>query len=125
MIRRPPRSTLFPYTDALPILVNAWKMLRIVWSTQYQGRPSPLEGNMVRIKDVRYYGGKDPVTGVDDPDLPDKFDMVVVSVDAAFKDEETSDFVCVGTVAVKGPNRYVLDVVTAHLDAPATDPSSV
>ena len=104
-----------------PAVVNAWKILRIIWNTQYQGRPSPLEGNMIRKSDIMYYGGKNPVTGEDDRDLPERFDLIVTSTDATFKDTESSDFVCVGTVGVRGPDRYVLEVVTAHLDSPATE----
>lgn len=104
-----------------PAVVAASKILRLTWSSQYQGRPSPLEGNMIKRADVCYYGGKNPTTGEDDPELPDKFDLILVSVDAAFKDTKTADFVCVGTVGVRGPNRYVLEVVTKHLDLPATE----
>src|SRR3989338_7159899 len=36
MIRRPPRSTLFPYTDALPILKLRWRsILRICGSMSF------------------------------------------------------------------------------------------
>lgn len=104
-----------------PKVVAAWKVLRIVWSTQYQQRPTPLEGNMIKRADVRYYGGQDPVTGEDDPELPTKFDLVLTSTDAAFKDTKTADFVCVGTIGVKGPDRYIFEVVTKHLDLSATE----
>ena len=75
---------------------------------------------MIKRAEVRYYGGMDPVTGQHDPALPAKFDFTVVSVDCAFKDLKTSDFVAVGTIGVKGPDRYILKVVNAHLDVPAT-----
>jgi predicted phage terminase large subunit-like protein len=104
-----------------PAVVSAWKVYRITWSTQYQQRPTPLEGNMIKRADVRYYGGTDPVTGENDPELPATFDLVLTSTDAAFKDTKTADFVCVGTVGVKGPNRYILEVVTKHLDLSATE----
>jgi hypothetical protein len=58
-----------------PDVVAAWKILRITWATQYQGRPSPLEGNMIKRSDVMYYGGRDPDTGEMDEPLPDKFDL--------------------------------------------------
>jgi predicted phage terminase large subunit-like protein len=104
-----------------PAIVASMKVLRLVWATQYQGRPSPLEGNMIKRSEVMYYGGKDPETGENDRDLPTSFDLVLTSVDAAFKDVKTADFVCVMTIGVKAPNRYILDIVTKHLDAPATE----
>jgi predicted phage terminase large subunit-like protein len=104
-----------------PSVVNAWKILRHIWTTQYQGRPTSLEGNMIKLMDIMYYGGMNPHTGENDIDLPDRFDVVITSTDCAFKDTKTSDFVCVGTVGVKGPNRFILEVVTKHLDSPATE----
>lgn len=104
-----------------PAVIAAKKVRRLTWETQEQGRPSPLEGNMIKRSEVMYYGGKDPETGENDRDLPKKFDLIVTSCDAAFKDTKTSDFVCVGTIGVLGPDRFILEVVTKHLDAPATE----
>lgn len=104
-----------------PAVVAAKKILRITWATQYQGRPSPLEGNMIKRSEVMYYGGMDTDTGEMDAPLPDSFDVVITSVDAAFKDIKTADFVCVGSIGVKGPRRYILEVVMKHLDAKATE----
>jgi predicted phage terminase large subunit-like protein len=103
-----------------PEVISAWKIRRLVWATQYQQRPSPLEGNMIKRSEVRYFGGRDPATGELDPPLPDKWDMVLTSVDCAFKDEKTSDFVATVTIGVKGPRRYILEVTNRHLDMPAT-----
>lgn len=75
---------------------------------------------MIKRSDVRYYGGRDPETGELDPQLPAKFDMIVTSADCAFKDEKTSDYVCIGTIGVKGPDRVILEVVNKHLDEPST-----
>jgi predicted phage terminase large subunit-like protein len=105
----------FPTTQ-----VDRLKGSRLVWAGQYQQRPSPLEGNMIKRADVQYYGGMDH-NGVPDPPLPDKFDMIVISADCAFKDLKTSDFVAVSTIGVKGRKRYVLDMVNRHLDADATE----
>jgi predicted phage terminase large subunit-like protein len=104
-----------------PDVVSAWKVLRTIWCTQYQGRPTPLEGNLIKHADIRYYGGIDSVSGKHDRDLPTRFDLILTSTDATFKDATTSDFVCVGTIGVKGPDRYILEVTTNHLDAPATE----
>jgi hypothetical protein len=94
-----------------PEVVTGLKKLRLVWSGQYQQRPAPLEGNMIKRADVRYYGGRDPLTGEQDKPLPQRFDNVLISVDCAFKDLKTSDYVCVGAIGTSGPNRYILNAV--------------
>lgn len=104
-----------------PGVIASKKVRRLTWTTQEQGRPSPIDGNWILRTDVKYYGGRDPETQELDIKLPDKFDVVVTSVDATFKDLKTSDFVCVGTVGVLGRKRFVLEVVNKHLDAPATE----
>lgn len=103
-----------------PAVVASLKILRLVWATQYQQRPSPLEGNLIKRSEVRYYGGREPVTGMKDRPLPDKFDTIIVSADCSFKDENRSDFVAIGTISVKGPDRYLLELTNTHLDEPAT-----
>jgi predicted phage terminase large subunit-like protein len=70
---------------------------------------------------VRYYGGMDAATGLADERLPPTFDIKIISVDCAFKDAATSDYVAIGVIGVKGRKRYVLNVVNAHLDAAATE----
>ena len=108
--------------DRFPARVlRGLQMNRLVWAGQHQQRPAPLEGNMIRRVDVRYYGGTHPVSNVPDPPLPDKFDFVIVSTDCPFKDFKTSDFVGSVVIGVKGPNRYVLDAVQQHLDAERTE----
>lgn len=102
-------------------VVERLKVRRLVWAGQYQQRPSPLEGNMIKRRDVRYYGGIDPATGEHDQELPEDFDLVLVSADCAFKDLKTSDFVAVGAIGVKGPDRFVLNVTNSHLDEPGTE----
>lgn len=91
------------------------------WSGQYEQRPAPLGGNLIKRNEVRYYGGIDPRTGQPDEKLPDRFDMKIISVDCSFKDSPTSDYVAIGVIGVKGRKRYVLNVVNAHLDAAATE----
>lgn len=104
-----------------PAVVASLQARRLVYATQYQQHPSPLEGNMIKRADIRYYNGRDPKTSEPDPLLPDKFDLILISADCAFKDEKTSDFVAIGAIGVKGPNRYPLEITNAHLDLPATE----
>jgi predicted phage terminase large subunit-like protein len=101
--------------------VEELKRHRLRWAGQYQQRPSPMGGNMIKRKEVRYYGGMDAATGQEDERLPAAFDIKLISVDCAFKDAATSDYVAIGVIGVKGRKRYVLNVVNAHLDAAATE----
>jgi predicted phage terminase large subunit-like protein len=101
--------------------VEELKRHRLRWSGQYQQRPAPIGGNLIKRNEVRYYGGIDPNTGLPDEKLPTSFDMKIISVDCAFKDLATSDYVAIGVIGVKGRRRYVLNVVNAHLDAAATE----
>jgi predicted phage terminase large subunit-like protein len=102
-------------------VVEARKRNRIVFSGQYQQRPAPLEGNIVRVADIMFYGGKDPRTGQRDPELPAHFDQKIISVDCAFKDKSTSDYVAVLTIGILGSRRYLINIVNAHLDLDATE----
>jgi len=120
VVEREPGAVLQP--DRFPPeVVAGLKKLRLVWSGHYQGHPSPLEGNMIKRSEIRYYGGTDTITGVKDPPLPASFDSVIISADCTFKDLATSDYVAILAAGVKGPNRYILEVVNKHLDEPATE----
>lgn len=94
---------------------------RIVWSSQYQQRPSPKEGNLVKVSDICFYGGKDLTTGERDPDLPEEFERTIISVDCAFKDKSTSDYVAILVIGVIGSRRYVRHITNAHLNLDGTE----
>jgi predicted phage terminase large subunit-like protein len=94
---------------------------RLVFAGQYQQSPVALGGNIIRRNEVRYYGGIDPRTGQPDEKLPQTFDRKVISVDAAFKNLATSDYVAIGVIGIKGRKRFLLNVVNQHLDAAATE----
>lgn len=104
-----------------PSTVAKLKANRLNWSGAYQQRPAPLEGNLIKRSEVRYYGGINPVTGEADETLPDKFDMLILSCDAAFKDLATSDYVAIGGIGIKGRKRFILNVVNSHLDVDGTE----
>jgi predicted phage terminase large subunit-like protein len=104
-----------------PVTVEELKRRRGSFAGQYQQLPSPLGGNLIKRNEVRYYGGIDPRTGQPDEKLPASFDMKLISVDCAFKDVATSDYVAIGVIGIKGRKRYVLNVVNKHLDAAATE----
>jgi len=111
-----------------PDIVAEKKRNRMVFAGQYQQRPSPLEGNLIKRSEVKYYGGIDPETGILDEPLPSistvgnpVFHRLLISVDCAFKDTETCDYVAIGVIGVRGRKRYLLNVVREHLDAGATE----
>lgn len=104
-----------------PTVVEELRSRRLVFAAQYQQRPAPVEGNLIKRAEVRYYGGVDPSTGQADEKLPETFDLKLISVDCAFKDLATADFVAISVIGVKGRKRFVLNVVNKHLDAAATE----
>jgi predicted phage terminase large subunit-like protein len=79
-----------------------------VFASLYQQRPSAAEGNMLKREWWRYYEVIPPVGSM------------IMSVDAAFKDSDDSDFVAVQVWAKSGPNMYLVDQVRARLNFPAT-----
>jgi predicted phage terminase large subunit-like protein len=93
----------------------------LVYACQYQQRPAPAEGNIVKHTYIRRYGGTDPRTGILDETLPSHFDLKLISVDCAFKDAPTSDLVAILVIGVKGRKRYVLHAINEHLDSVATE----
>jgi predicted phage terminase large subunit-like protein len=72
------------------------------WAALFQQRPSPVGGGIFKRDDWQWY--QQP---------PDTFDQILQSWDCAFKD--SSDYVCGGVIGVKGPHKYVLDVINQRL----------
>lgn len=70
------------------------------WTALYQGSPTPDKGNEIQKGWLKTWLPKD---------LPPFFDIVILSVDAAFKATDASSFVAVQTWGKKGPNFYLLD----------------
>lgn len=79
-----------------------------VWNALYQGRPSSETGNVLKRNWWKYYNIL--------PQMATK----IISVDATFKDKETSDFVSIQVWGKTGPNMYMIDHVKARMDFPAT-----
>ena len=79
------------------------------FSAQYQQRPIPAEGNLIRRKWLRYY---------DEPPRREPYDVIAISWDTAMKATEISDY-SVGTLwHFAGENCYLLDVVRGRYDYP-------
>ena len=80
------------------------------WSALYQCNPRVEGGNLVKRDWWRYYDPKDaPV-----------FATEVVSVDAAFKDAETNDYVAITVWGKVGNDYYLRYCMNRHLDFTST-----
>jgi len=98
-----------------------WEQIRIqagsrAFAALYQGRPSPDQGNVWQRQWWRYYPS--PLWS-QHPEAPGAWlvdaDEVLISVDAAFKDTKSSDFVVMQVWARRGATAYLLDQVRKRL----------
>jgi predicted phage terminase large subunit-like protein len=121
VVERKPGEVLMPKRFTPEVVEQLRRGRSLVFAGQYQQRPAPVEGNIIKRREIRYYGGVDPITGQPDESLPTDFDLKIISVDCAFKDHCNSDFVAIGVIGVKGRKRFILNVVNRHLDAAATE----
>ena len=80
------------------------------WNALYQGHPTSKEGNMFKREWWQFYDWT--------PDM--KFDDLIISVDAAFKDTDTSDYVAIEVLGKYRGNMYLVDLIKARLDFPDT-----
>jgi predicted phage terminase large subunit-like protein len=80
------------------------------WAALYQGRPSPIGGNIFKRDDWRFYDAAVP------PELTEQ----IQSWDCAFKDTKTSDFVSGQVWGYKGANKYLIDRVNDRMSFGAT-----
>jgi predicted phage terminase large subunit-like protein len=84
------------------------------WNALYQGRPTAREGNMIRREWWEFYDSSDYENG----NL--KFDNMIMSVDATFKDQKKNDFVAIEVWGKRENRYYLVDVINEHLDFPNT-----
>jgi predicted phage terminase large subunit-like protein len=78
------------------------------WLALFQGRPTAEEGNLIKRQWWKYYDK-----------LPNMIQMIM-SVDAAFKDEDTSDPVAIQVWGKRNADMYLIDNINARMDFPAT-----
>lgn len=78
------------------------------FNSLYQGRPTSQEGNILKRDWWKYY------------DVLPQMAMKILSVDAAFKDEDDNDYVSIQVWGKTGPNLYLIDNVTARMNFIAT-----
>lgn len=79
------------------------------WNALYQGRPTSAEGNMFKREWWQYYNK-----------LPDNIQLVGISVDATFKDSDTSDFVAIEVWGKLNNDYYLIDLIKKRMDFPET-----
>lgn len=94
------------------------KDLKSQVAPQEQQRPVP-EGGKIFKKDWHRHWTVVPVVAVPGSHVrtvPEKFDTIILSVDATFKDLATSDFCVLQVWGVKGPDFFLLDQVRDQMD---------
>lgn len=78
------------------------------FNSLFQGRPTAQEGNMVKRQWWKRYEVL--------PTMP----RLIMSVDATFKDSDSSDFVSIQAWGKSGVNAYLIDRVKERMDFPTT-----
>ena len=79
------------------------------WNALYMGRPTSAEGNIFKREWWKYYNK-----------LPDNIQLVGISVDATFKDSDTSDFVAIEVWGKLNGDYYLMDLIKKRMDFPDT-----
>ena len=80
------------------------------WSGQYQQQPSPQSGIIFNPAWWRYFKA----------DVLPEFELVVLSVDCAFKSGKENDLVAIHKWVMVGPRSYLLERQAEHLGYVAT-----
>lgn len=79
------------------------------WNAQYQGRPSPAEGGMIKRAWWRRYDTPQWTVRDDGVHIAAGFDELLISADLAFKGTATSDYVAIGVWGRRSTDIYLLD----------------
>lgn len=79
------------------------------WNALYMGRPTSAEGNIFKREWWKYYNK-----------LPENIQLVGISVDATFKDSDTSDFVAIEVWGKLNGDYYLIDLIKKRMDFPDT-----
>lgn len=102
-----PKGALVPELKSLEFLREVKSLFSDYWwSALYQQSPRALGGNVFKEEGLRYYFPKD---------LPAKFDKVIASLDATFKDTDGTDFVVFQVWGKLGANSYLLEQSRARM----------
>lgn len=90
------------------------------WQAMFQGRPTAMEGNLIKREWWRYYRSQSCASDPDARIRPTVFDEMLQSWDCTFKDSDGTDYV-VGTVWGRvGADIYLLDLHRERMDLPTT-----
>ena len=103
---RKPGEVLWEYQNTLESLELIKKANPMLFAGQYQQRPAPMEGTIVKKTNLRFYDVR-----------PEKFDRVLISCDLNFKEEGTSN-VCYSCYGVNLPNVYLIGQTTGKWNFP-------
>ena len=79
------------------------------WNALYMGRPTSAEGNIFKREWWQYYDK-----------LPEHIQLIGISVDATFKDSDTSDFVAIEVWGKLNNDYYLIDLIKKRMDFPET-----
>lgn len=80
------------------------------WQALYQGHPTIQEGNILKKEWWQYY----------EPSKTPKFDQMIMSVDATFKDGDRNDFVAISVWGKVENKIYLVKMINEHLNFNAT-----
>lgn len=90
------------------------------FAAMYQGRPSPAEGGILKRAWWVFYPQPRAVQRSDGTWHAIGVDEVILSVDCAFEDSKTSDWVVIQVWARRGTRAWLLHQIRDRLDMPAT-----
>ena len=79
------------------------------WNALYMGRPTSAEGNLFKREWWQYYD-----------QLPKTLPLLAISVDATFKDNDTSDYVAIEVWGKLNSDYYLVDLIKRRMDFPET-----
>jgi len=84
------------------------------WNSLYQGHPTATEGNLLKREWWQFYDPTEYLTG------QLKFETMIMSVDATFKDGERNDYVAIGVWGKLENRMYLVDLLREHLNFTGT-----
>ncbi len=98
-----------------------WQAIKVQAGTRafqalYQGNPSAIAGNVLKRTWWNYYTEAKWIEQPSGARLVPRYDDLLISVDCAFKDLDSSDFVAMGVWLRRGADIYLLDQIKARLD---------
>jgi predicted phage terminase large subunit-like protein len=86
------------------------------WNALYQGRPAPEEGGIFKRTWWRIHALPRAVERSDSTWYVPGADEVLISLDAAFKETSSSDYVAFGVWARRGPKLDLVDIVCDRME---------